>query len=71
MGDATMFMDRNTGKIRCLLREERTEQVVEHFYIVNGFPYCHRNQHRGSEESLAWIAFAWSEGEPNTVPSTL
>ena len=64
LGDAKLLKHKKTGKVRFMLRQEKTMKIVGNFYVVDVAPYCELKPNAGSEKSWVWLASDCSDGEP-------
>eukprot|EP00386_Alphamonas_edax_P009736 GDKI01031888.1.p2 GENE.GDKI01031888.1~~GDKI01031888.1.p2 ORF type:complete len:223 (-),score=96.23 GDKI01031888.1:233-847(-) len=63
VGDAKLLKHKETGKIRFLLRQEKTLKVVANHYVVARDPYCKLTPNAGSEKIWVWSVPDFAEGE--------
>ncbi|CAE7407298.1 Ranbp2 [Symbiodinium sp. CCMP2456] len=61
VGDAKLLKHQVNGKIRFLLRQERTGKVVANHFIVDVPPYCQLAKNAGNETTWVWCAMDYSE----------
>ncbi|CAE7838259.1 RANBP2 [Symbiodinium sp. CCMP2592] len=61
VGDAKLLKHQVNGKIRFLLRQERTGKVVANHFLVDVPPYCQLEKNAGSETTWVWCAMDFSE----------
>ena len=64
LGDAKLLKHKKTGKVRFMLRQEKTMKIVGNFYVVDVASYCELKPNAGSEKSWVWLASDCSDGEP-------
>ena len=63
-GDARFLKHKKTGKIRLLMRQERTGKIVANHYIVDNVdPYYNLRPNAGSDKCWVWMAQDFSENE--------
>jgi len=62
-GEAKILKHRETGKIRFLLRQERTMKISANFFIIDQLPYCDLRPNTGSSKCWVWTAQDCSDGE--------
>lgn len=63
LGAAKLLKNKADGRVRFLLRQEKTGKVVANFFVVNRDPYCDLRPNADSEKILCWSAQDWSEGQ--------
>eukprot|EP00931_Biecheleriopsis_adriatica_P025011 TRINITY_DN15459_c0_g2_i1.p1 TRINITY_DN15459_c0_g2~~TRINITY_DN15459_c0_g2_i1.p1 ORF type:complete len:345 (-),score=96.32 TRINITY_DN15459_c0_g2_i1:33-1067(-) len=56
LGQAKLLKNKESGKIRFVLRQEQTEKVVACHYVLDYNPYCDLQPNAGSEKCWVWIA---------------
>ena len=66
-GEAQLLLHREMGKVRYTLRDGKTMKIVGSFYVVSGVPHCDLMAFSDSGKSCMWLAFVWSDGEPETA----
>eukprot|EP00914_Ancora_sagittata_P002522 GHVO01005528.1.p1 GENE.GHVO01005528.1~~GHVO01005528.1.p1 ORF type:complete len:234 (-),score=62.10 GHVO01005528.1:1060-1740(-) len=62
-GDAKLLKDKKTGKIRFLLRQEKTWKVVANHYVLQKEKFCQLVPNVSSEKIWVWTVNDSSEGE--------
>jgi len=63
VGFARILKRKDTGKVRFMLRQEKTLKVVANFYIIRHDLYCDLRPNAGNEKFLVWTALDHSEDE--------
>jgi len=63
LGEAKLLKNKANGRIRFLLRQEKTLKVVANHFVVDHDPYCDLRPNSDSQKILCWCAQDWSEGE--------
>lgn len=63
-GDVKLLRHKNTGKVRFLLRQEKTMKIVANHYIINEAPYCDLRPNAGSAKCWVWTVIDCADGEP-------
>ncbi|CAE7428102.1 Ranbp2, partial [Symbiodinium necroappetens] len=61
VGDAKLLKHQVNGKIRFLMRQERTGKVVANHFLVDAPPYCQLAKNAGNETTWVWCAMDYSE----------
>jgi len=64
IGDAKLLKHRGTGRVRFLLRQEKTQKVQANHLVVDHHPYCQLSPNMGSEKCWVWCALDHAEDEP-------
>eukprot|EP00919_Chromeraceae_sp_WS-2016_P056520 GHVR01134178.1.p1 GENE.GHVR01134178.1~~GHVR01134178.1.p1 ORF type:complete len:218 (+),score=71.19 GHVR01134178.1:50-703(+) len=64
LGDSKLLQHNDTGRIRFLLRQEKTLKVVANHYVVPKIPYCNLEKNAGSDKIWVWSAPDFSEATP-------
>ena len=63
-GDARLLKHKTTGKVRLLMRQEKTGKIVANHYIVDGVdPYYTLRPNAGSDKCWVWMAQDFAENE--------
>ena len=55
-GDAKLLMHKKTGKVRFMLRQEKTMNILGDHYVVKHGSYCNLLPNAGSEKCWVWTA---------------
>mmetsp|Transcript_103663 Transcript_103663/g.332243 ORF Transcript_103663/g.332243 Transcript_103663/m.332243 type:complete len:627 (-) Transcript_103663:176-2056(-) len=63
VGLAKLLKHRETGKIRFMLRQEKTEKIVANQYVIKYATYCELRPNQGSEKCWVWTAQDFAEEE--------
>lgn len=63
LGEAKLLKDEATGRVRFLLRQEKTLKVAANHFVVDHDPYCDLRLNADSKKTWCWLAQDWSEGE--------
>ncbi|KFG31853.1 putative ran binding family protein 1 [Toxoplasma gondii RUB] len=63
IGDAKLLRHKETGKIRFLLRQEKTLKIVANHYVVASGVYCKLTPNVSSEKIWVWTVMDFAEGE--------
>jgi len=63
LGEAKLLRDKATGRVRFLLRQEKTLKVVANHFIIEQHPYCNLVRNADSEKIWVWCAQDFSEGD--------
>eukprot|EP00921_Rhytidocystis_pertsovi_P005129 GHVQ01008878.1.p1 GENE.GHVQ01008878.1~~GHVQ01008878.1.p1 ORF type:complete len:267 (+),score=63.54 GHVQ01008878.1:77-877(+) len=64
IGEAKLLTHRNTGKIRFLLRQEKTHKVVANHYVRQTKVYCNLKPNVSSDKIWVWTVPDSAEGAP-------
>ena len=62
LGEAKLLKDKATGRIRFLLRQEKTDIIAANHYVIDHAPYCDLRPNAGSDKIWVWFAQDWCEG---------
>lgn len=62
IGDAKLLKHRVTGKVRFILRQERTMKVVANHYVISHETYCKLVPNADSDKIWVWTALDCSDG---------
>jgi len=63
VGDAKLLKHSENGKVRFLLRQEKTLKVVANHYVVRKDPYCDLIPNAGNEKIWVWTVPDFADGE--------
>mmetsp|Transcript_114959 Transcript_114959/g.330148 ORF Transcript_114959/g.330148 Transcript_114959/m.330148 type:complete len:302 (-) Transcript_114959:54-959(-) len=63
LGDARLMRDKTTGRVRFLLRQERTGKVAANHFVLEHEVYCDLRPNADSEKIWVWVAQDFAEGE--------
>eukprot|EP00746_Dinoflagellata_sp_MGD_P003416 gnl/MRDRNA2_/MRDRNA2_106638_c0_seq1.p1 gnl/MRDRNA2_/MRDRNA2_106638_c0~~gnl/MRDRNA2_/MRDRNA2_106638_c0_seq1.p1 ORF type:complete len:1475 (+),score=417.25 gnl/MRDRNA2_/MRDRNA2_106638_c0_seq1:99-4523(+) len=66
LGDSKLLKHKATGKVRFMLRQEKTGKIVANHYVIDKAPYCELRPNAGSEKCWVWTAQDYSDGEAVT-----
>jgi len=64
LGDAKLLKHKQTGKVRLMLRQEKTMKIVANHYVIDVPPYCDLQPNAGSDKCWVWTVQDCSEDEP-------
>jgi hypothetical protein len=63
-GDVKLLKNKQNGRVRLLMRQEKTMKIVANHYVVaNADPYYHLVPNAGSDKIWVWMAQDFAEGE--------
>jgi len=65
LGEARLLKNKSTGRVRFLLRQEKTGKIAANFFVINHKPYCDLRPNADSEKIWVWCAQDFSDGEAN------
>jgi len=63
LGEARLLKDTATGRVRFLLRQERTGKVVANHYVLDHGPYCDLRPNAQSDKTWVWCAQDYADGK--------
>jgi len=63
LGEARLLRSKTTGRVRFLLRQEKTGKVVANHFVVDHKPYCDLRKNADSDKIWVWCAQDFSDGE--------
>jgi len=63
LGEAKLLRHRQTGRVRFVLRQEKTMKITANHYVIDVPPYCDLQPNAGSEKCWVWTAQDFSDGE--------
>ncbi|PFH38771.1 putative ran binding family protein 1 [Besnoitia besnoiti] len=63
IGEAKLLRHKQSGKIRFLLRQEKTLKIVANHYVVANGVYCQLTPNVSSEKIWVWTVMDFAEGE--------
>jgi len=63
LGEAKLLKNKESGRVRFLLRQEKTGKVVSNHYLIDKKPYCQLQLNADSEKIWVWCAQDFSDGE--------
>jgi len=63
LGDSKLLKDKETGRVRYLLRQEKTLKVVSNHYVIDTSPYCELRANCGSDKAWVWTAQDYADGK--------
>lgn len=69
IGDARLLKNSETGRVRFLMRQERTFKVIGNHYVTNQSPYC--DLQPLSESNLFWVWKARNAIDDTVVDETI
>uniref|UniRef100_A0A0G4GDV0 RanBD1 domain-containing protein n=1 Tax=Chromera velia CCMP2878 TaxID=1169474 RepID=A0A0G4GDV0_9ALVE len=61
LGESKLLTNKETGRIRFLLRQEKTMKIVANHFIVPKHPYCSLTRNADSEKIWVWCAPDFAE----------
>lgn len=63
-GDVKLLKNKSNGRVRLLMRQEKTMKIVANHYVVsNATPYYELKPNAGSDKIWVWMAQDFAEGE--------
>ena len=63
-GDVKIMKNKSNGRVRLLMRQEKTNKIVANHYVVDGAdPYYTLKPNAGSDKIWVWMAQDFAEGE--------
>jgi hypothetical protein len=62
LGEAKLLKDKGTGRVRFLLRQEKTLKVAANHFVVEHDPYCDLRPNADSQKIWCWSAQDFAEG---------
>jgi len=63
-GDVKLLKNKQNGRVRLLMRQEKTMKIVANHYVVrDADPYYHLVPNAGSDKIWVWMAQDFAEGE--------
>jgi Ran-binding protein 1 len=63
-GDVKFLKNNSNGRVRLLMRQEKTNKIVANHYVVGGAePYYTLKPNAGSDKIWVWMAQDFAEGE--------
>lgn len=63
LGTTRLLKDKVTGRVRYLLRQEKTGKVVANHYVIDHKPYCELLPNKDSDKIWVWTAQDIADGE--------
>lgn len=63
LGEAKLLKSKATGRVRFLMRQEKTGKVVGNHYLLDSKPYCQLSKNADSDKIWVWCAQDFSDGE--------
>lgn len=63
LGEARLLRSKASGRVRFLLRQEKTGKVVANHYVVDHKPLCDLRKNADSDKIWVWLAQDFSDGE--------
>eukprot|EP00923_Selenidium_pygospionis_P047415 GHVN01081823.1.p2 GENE.GHVN01081823.1~~GHVN01081823.1.p2 ORF type:complete len:202 (+),score=37.18 GHVN01081823.1:1814-2419(+) len=63
LGDARLLKHKTTGKIRFLLRQDKTLKIVANHYVFQQEDFCKLVPNCGSEKIWVWTVYDFAEDE--------
>lgn len=63
VGEARLLKHKQTGKIRFLLRQEKTLKIIANHYVVENGVYCKLSPNVSSEKIWVWSVMDFADGE--------
>ncbi|CAJ1335821.1 unnamed protein product, partial [Effrenium voratum] len=65
LGDSKLLRHRVTGRIRYMMRQEKTGKIVANHYVIAVPPYCDLKFNTGSDKCWVWTSMDYSEDDPH------
>lgn len=62
LGEAKLLRSKATGRVRFLLRQDKTEKVAANHFVVDHDPYCDLRPNADSQKIWCWCAQDFAEG---------
>ncbi len=63
-GDVKILLSKSNGRVRLLMRQEKTMKIVANHYVVSdAAPYYDLKPNAGSDKIWVWMAQDFAEGE--------
>ena len=63
-GDVKLLKNKSSGRVRLLMRQEKTMKIVANHYVVaSASPYYELKPNAGSDKIWVWMAQDFAEGE--------
>lgn len=66
LGDAKLLQNKANGRVRFLLRQEKSGKVVSNHFILDHAVYCDLRSNAGSNKCWCWVAQDWADNEKQT-----
>ncbi|CAK0863581.1 unnamed protein product, partial [Prorocentrum cordatum] len=63
LGDAKLLKHKDTGKVRFLLRQEKTMKIVANHIVIEHDVYCRLEKNADSDKIWVWSALDWADEE--------
>ncbi|CAE6943408.1 Nup358 [Symbiodinium sp. CCMP2592] len=63
LGDSKLLRNRVTGKVRYMMRQEKTGKIVANHYLIAYPPYCELAPNAGSDKIWTWTTIDCAEDE--------
>lgn len=67
LGESRLLKHKETGRIRFLLRQEKTLKVVANHFVIPKHPYCKLEPNAGSEKIWVWSVPDYADEEAGVV----
>ncbi|CAJ1335820.1 unnamed protein product, partial [Effrenium voratum] len=64
LGDSRLLRHRVNGRIRYMMRQEKTGKIVANHYVIDVPPYCDLKFNTGSDKCWVWTSKDYAEDEP-------
>jgi len=64
LGNSRLMKDKATGRVRFLLRQEKTGKVVANHYIIQHKTFCNLKPNKESDKIVVWTMQDFADGEP-------
>jgi Ran-binding protein 1 len=58
VGDCKLLKHKASGKIRFLMRQEKTAKIVANHYVVENESFCNLKPNAGEKFTLVWSVFS-------------
>ncbi|EER17458.1 Ran-specific GTPase-activating protein, putative [Perkinsus marinus ATCC 50983] len=65
-GEMRLLKEKKSGRVRALMRQEKTLKIIANHYVVENGPYCSLKPNAGSQKCWVWMASDYAEGEQRT-----
>merc|ERR1712039_940750 len=63
VGEAKLYKHNDSGKVRFLLRQEKTQKIVANHYVIDVPPFCDLRPNADSDKCWVWTAYECSDEE--------
>mmetsp|Transcript_15155 Transcript_15155/g.16518 ORF Transcript_15155/g.16518 Transcript_15155/m.16518 type:complete len:128 (-) Transcript_15155:8-391(-) len=65
-GEMRLLKEKKSGRVRALMRQEKTLKIIANHYVVENGPYCSLKPNAGSEKCWVWMASDYADGAEST-----